>query len=165
LSHNPIYDRLVGTDENNIAKLVAYAIYKRHKRAWLRQRAENGPVATTAEVEIFVSGCEADLQSYINRAELALNEYGEQIVDAVRSDLHEEAITEEIASGLKRMESGGTLFRQIGTGVLAWVVSLIILLLAAWAAKTLGVDLLSVLKSEPVASTQAIAPPTATAAP
>jgi len=145
--HNPIYDHLVGDDEQSIDKLVAYALYKAHKRKWLRQvRSSTGHGPSNEEVAVFVSGCESNLDSYVQRADLALASYAEQIVIAEAPEIARRAVAGEIEAGVDRLESGFSFLKQLGIGVLSWLVSLVILLLVSWAAKTMGIDLLSALK-------------------
>ena len=55
VERNPIFDALVGPDEEDVAGLVAYSIYKQNKRAWL-----DDFVKTTARAP-----SEAETRSYI----------------------------------------------------------------------------------------------------
>jgi len=55
VERNPIFDALVGAEEEDVAGLVAYSIYKQNKRAWL-----DGFVKTTGRAPN-----EAETRSYI----------------------------------------------------------------------------------------------------
>ena len=57
VQRNPIFDVLVGSDEEDVAGLVAYAIYKQNKRAWLGDFVKTtGRVPSEAETRAYIIG-------------------------------------------------------------------------------------------------------------
>jgi hypothetical protein len=54
---NPIFDALVGSDEEDVAGLVAYSIYKQNKRAWLDDFVKTtGRAPSEAETRSYIIG-------------------------------------------------------------------------------------------------------------
>ena len=54
---NPIFDALVGADEEDIAGLVAYSIYKQNKRSWLDDFVKTtGRAPSEAETRSYIIG-------------------------------------------------------------------------------------------------------------
>jgi len=57
VERNPIFDALVGTDEEDVAGLVAYSIYKQNKRAWLDDFVKTtGRAPSEAETRSYIIG-------------------------------------------------------------------------------------------------------------
>jgi hypothetical protein len=57
IERNPIFDALVGTDEADVAGLVAYSIYKQNKRAWLDDFVKTtGRAPSEAETRSYIIG-------------------------------------------------------------------------------------------------------------
>jgi hypothetical protein len=57
IERNPIFDALVGPDEEDVAGLVAYSIYKQNKRAWLDDFVKTtGHAPNEAETRSYIIG-------------------------------------------------------------------------------------------------------------
>ena len=57
VERNPIFDALVGSDEEDVAGLVAYSIYKQNKRAWLDDFVKTtGRAPSDAETRSYIIG-------------------------------------------------------------------------------------------------------------
>jgi hypothetical protein len=57
VERNPIFDALVGPDEEDVAGLVAYSIYKQNKRAWLHNFVKaTGRGPSDAETRSYIIG-------------------------------------------------------------------------------------------------------------
>ena len=57
VERNPIFDALVGPDEEDVAGLVAYSIYKQNKRAWLDDFVKaTGRAPSDAETRSYIIG-------------------------------------------------------------------------------------------------------------
>ena len=57
VERNPVFDALVGSDEEDVAGLVAYAIYKQNKRAWLDDFVKaTGRAPSDAETRSYIIG-------------------------------------------------------------------------------------------------------------
>ena len=76
-----VFQRLVG-DDNDIAGLVAYSIYKQNKLDWLRAfEVANGRAPDTAEISAYIigEGTPRRLATYRHLAEATLNGRGPEI--------------------------------------------------------------------------------------
>jgi hypothetical protein len=57
IERNPIFDALVGTNDEDVAALVAYSIYKQNKRAWLDDFVKTtGRAPSDAETRSYIIG-------------------------------------------------------------------------------------------------------------
>ena len=57
VERNPIFDALIGSDEEDVAGLVAYSIYKQNKRAWLDDFVKTtGRAPSDAETRSYIIG-------------------------------------------------------------------------------------------------------------
>ena len=57
VERNPIFDALVGPDEEDVTGLVAYSIYKQNKRAWLDDFVKaTGRAPSDAETRSYIIG-------------------------------------------------------------------------------------------------------------
>ena len=57
VERNPVFDALVGSDEEGVAGLVAYAIYKQNKRAWAGDFVKTtGRAPSEAETRSYIIG-------------------------------------------------------------------------------------------------------------
>jgi hypothetical protein len=57
VERNPIFDALVGSEEGDVAGLVAYSIYKQNKRAWLDDFVKTtGRAPSEAETRSYIIG-------------------------------------------------------------------------------------------------------------
>ena len=57
VERNPIFDALVGSNEGDVAGLVAYSIYKQNKRAWLDDFVKTtGRAPSDAETRSYIIG-------------------------------------------------------------------------------------------------------------
>jgi hypothetical protein len=57
IERNPIFDALVGSNEEDVAGLVAYSIYKQNKRAWLDDFVKTtGRAPSDAETRSYIIG-------------------------------------------------------------------------------------------------------------
>jgi hypothetical protein len=90
--HSDIFERLAAHDETDLVGLVAYGIYQRNKRAWIKaHQAKHGKYPSQAERDAFAfSHRESALIALRTQAEGALAAFGEQVVeeqiDALRTD-------------------------------------------------------------------------------
>ena len=73
-TYNPVFEKLV-TDSDDLVGLVAYALYKDHKRRWLFRLRETLREPTESDEQAFLASVQADLESYRDRANDAIVAY------------------------------------------------------------------------------------------
>lgn len=144
--YNPIFERIVGDQDNNPERLLAYALYKREKYNWTAARKAEGKPPTDADKSVFVESCVHRIDSYLAEAGRALDGYAQAVVASERPAIEKNAITGRVEQAAQKLESWPSVWKQIGTGIASWVASLVLLLIAAWGAKTLGIDVIEALK-------------------
>lgn len=144
-SYNKVFETLVeGRDD--LVGLVAYALYKWHKREWLlRLRGQREPMPS--DEEAFLATVFADLDSYKERAKKALVQYGEAYVDDVRPQIAVEAIEGRISDVALRVEKSGAWTKQIGVGVVSSIVTTALLVLVAIGVQASGIDFIDFIRA------------------
>jgi len=145
-AHNPIFDKIVGDDTDNLTKLIAYSLYKKRKRDFIiatKNREKRAP--NNDEIDTYTNSAIAHIDIYEDAAISALDAYVLSVIREEQPNIEKLAITGRIEQAVTRLEGRGVLFRDFGVGILAWVASLFLLFLAAWAAQKFGIDLLDVL--------------------
>jgi hypothetical protein len=140
--YNTVYEKLVQRDDDLIG-LIAYALYKQHKRDWLiayRQREDREP--SVAELSAYLTSQELDrtVLMYRERAEAVLNQFAEQIIDRATPDIQRSAISSEISRSL-------TWWRQLPAGIFAAIVYSVLLILIALVLRYAGIDFLGILSA------------------
>ena len=142
--YNRVFEMLV-TDSDDLVGLVAYALYKRHKRDWLLAlRTKREP--TPEDAEAFLTTVVTSLDSYRERARVALVEYGSGYVEDARPQIAVDAIEGRIAEAAAKVEESGSWLRQVGVGVTSSIITTALLLLLAVAVQAAGVDFLEYLR-------------------
>ncbi|QAX29008.1 hypothetical protein [Leisingera sp. NJS204] len=126
---SPIYTLLVGKPDNyDVERLVAYALYKSHKREWCEQFVAQKHREPTAEEKLEfanAAGTTGQLERYQKDAADALIEYANKIVEEERENIVVEAITDRIEISSKKVEQESenihnTVRRQNSIGILIW---------------------------------------------
>ena len=85
IERNPIFDALIGTDEDDVAGLVAYSIYKQNKRAWLDDFVKaTGRGPTEAETRAYIIGESTERRLATYRRLAASTLAGEEPAGATR---------------------------------------------------------------------------------
>src|SRR3546814_19506040 len=102
------------TASDDLVGLVAYALYKRHKRDWLLAlRSKREP--TPEDAEAFLTTVVTSLDSYRERARVALVEYGSGYVEDARPQTAIEAHEGRLAEAAdKRKEERRVGKRWVG---------------------------------------------------
>jgi hypothetical protein len=100
--YNRVFERLA-SDENGLAGLVAYALYKRDKRQWLLDfKANRGRDATDAEVnERFDVVTEYELNRYIAEARQRLATFATQMYRDTVQETVQSALDASILNEVK----------------------------------------------------------------
>lgn len=138
---NPIFDRMV-KDGNDLEGLLAYAVYKLHKRDWLLQHNQKYHCPPTdEETRIFVDSVMSDTSAYELRASQALVAFGEEFVNAREETIALEAIEKHVKQATDDLTSRLGFWRGVGAQIISFfVVGCILVLVTALVERT-GVDL------------------------
>lgn len=143
-AYNRTFDLLAGSD-HGVDGLLAYAYYKRHKRAWLQefQRAR-GRDPSPEEVLAFADGAcvEDQLARYRQQAENALVAYAGVYVDQAAPGIAREAVTARIEGAADRIERQSELLPQVRIALVSTLMSTAILVVLAIGVRLLGIDLI-----------------------
>lgn len=159
--YNRIYEELVDdqeTDEELLAGMIAYGIYKESKREWaaaLRQREGRKP--NEAELEAYIqTWTESRLEGIRHQAAQTLASYAEAVVDQLKPEIREAAISGRIRADLMEFKAASKLTpKRIAQGLALSIAGAafwtLFLVLLAVALRFAGVDLFSI--TETVSST------------
>jgi hypothetical protein len=142
--HNRAFDSLVASHDD-IEGLLAYAYYKRHKRAWILDfNATQARRPTPEEVLVFADGAcvEDQLVRYRQQSQNALIAYASEYAEQVRPEIEKEAISARIERSAKIIEESGSLWSLVKTGFVSTLISTAILILLAIGIRLFGVDLI-----------------------
>lgn len=147
-SYNDVYERFVDHGADELQGYVAYALYKSAKREWVRQyRAENGCSPNHEQLALYAKMfTDQTMDAYRNTARAALVQFADEVVEAQRSQIVEEALK-------------GNFVRAMRDGIAANVVYTLILLAFAFVLAKMGVDLVDAFENEPHSQPAAVAPP------
>ena len=140
--YNTVYEKLVQRDDDLIG-LIAYALYKQHKRDWLiayRQREGREPSAAELSAYLMSQQLDRTVLMYRERAEAVLNQFGEQIIDRATPDIQRNSISSEISRSL-------TWWRQLPAGISAAIAYSALLILIALVLRYAGIDFSSILSA------------------
>lgn len=146
MSLNPIFERLVGSNDTDLEALTAYALYKKHKRAWARgMKDDTGKLPTSAQEREFYTavGTPDQLDRYRKDAQDILLAYAQQMVEASRADIARQAIGDRIEAAAGRIENSGSFVSSVRSGIVSTLINTAVLMLLAVALKLWGIDLLS----------------------
>lgn len=148
MSGNPVFD-LLGADGDDIEALTAYALYKRHKRAWAKKFLnDHGTEPTPADDLAFanVASTSDQLERYRKDARDILIAFANQTVDEARPDIEREAITVRVEKAASEIGSKASFWKQVGFGIVATAINTLILIILAVGVRLAGIDFLDVLQ-------------------
>ncbi len=146
MSLNPIFEKLVGPNDADLEALTAYALYKKHKRAWARDIKEGtGRLPTPAQEREFYTavGTPDQLDRYRKDAQDILLAYAQQMIEASRADIGRQAIGDRIEAAAGKIETSGSFVSSVRSGIVSTLINTAVLLLLAVALKLWGIELLS----------------------
>lgn len=138
-SYNTVYETLVQRDDDLVG-LIAYALYKQHKRDWLiahHQKLGRSPSEQELGAYLTAQKLDSTVVMYRERATTVLENFGDAILSRATPDIAREAITSEITSALKW-------WRQIPTGIATALAYTLLLIAIALVLRYAGIDVLSV---------------------
>ena len=142
--NNPVFD-LLGANGNDIESLVAYALYKQHKRKWASDfEKREGHKPSTSDDNAFARAVSTDdqLNRYRQNAADLIISFANQVVDDEREQIQREAITTRIEAAASTISGAAAFGKQVLTGLVASLITTFILIVLAVATALFGVDLL-----------------------
>ncbi|MEM6440086.1 MAG: hypothetical protein AAF763_10390 [Pseudomonadota bacterium] len=142
---NPVYDLLVGDDPEDLQSLVAYALYKAHKREWAAaHRAKHGENPGAEEEGAFADAVSIDRQidAYKQGASDRLLAFANSIVEERRPEMEREAVLGRAEEAAARIESGASFWRQVWVALISTLLTTIILVVLTLAAALFGIDVI-----------------------
>ncbi len=148
-TYNRVFEELVETNDDLIG-LVAYSLYKQHKRDWLiKFRATHGAGPSRQELDAFLLGVllPEQITKYRQAAADALVDYAQAFVAAEEPRIREAAISQRIQSAAEHIESAGRWHRQILPGIAATAIWTLFLIGLALLLRFAGIDILDTLES------------------
>ena len=148
-SENKVFD-LLGAAGDDIEALTAYALYKRHKRSWASEFADqHGRNPTKDEDLAFarVASTADQLERYRKDARDILIAFANQTVDEARHDIGVEAITARIEKAATDVTTQGSFSNQVVNGIIASEIYTLVLIVLAVGIRLFGIDLMSAYQS------------------
>jgi hypothetical protein len=149
--YNRIYEKLV-TAEDDVAGMIAYALYKQSKREWLRNfEAEHRARPSPSDIDAYVLAyTKYEFERLRSQADSILSAYAAVVIDAETPSLREEIITshvmKQVSQTLLDVKRQGSLLRQFITGAFLALGYTILLFGIAVALKFAGIDLLGIVE-------------------
>ncbi|WP_152612480.1 hypothetical protein [Leisingera sp. ANG-S] len=151
-----MFNLLAGEDNENIEGLVAYALYKRHKRQWANKiRAEQDREPTPAEEAGFATSISTDDQCerYRKDAQDILIGFANSFVEDQRPFIAKEAVAGELIEAAQTVKNSGSFWSLLKVGVVSTIVTSALLALLAFGTQFFGIDLVDALKGGSTGST------------
>jgi hypothetical protein len=142
IEKSKVYDLLV-SDPRDIQSLVAYSLYKRHKRSWAAQyRSENDQEPDATADTAFAKSCSTDdqLERYRRDALDLLMAFADQMIEEATPEIEMSAIQDRIAHI-------SSFWRQLFSNTIVNVVTIVILLGLTLVAFFSGIDPIDAIKT------------------
>jgi hypothetical protein len=141
-SYNVVYEKLVIRDDDLVG-LLAYALYKQRKRAWIIDfKTQQARPPTADEERSFLIGetTSSRLGDYRQQAESILASWGDEIIKSAAPSLQKDAIA-------GRIESSLLWYKQIPGGIAAALSYTLLLICIVLVLRYAGIDLLGILNA------------------
>lgn len=145
--YNRVYENLVQSNDDLVG-LVAYSLYKQHKRDWLISFEEtHGSRPSNAELEAFLLGVlvPEQIAKYRQAAAEALVDYAQASVAAEEPRIREEAISQRVSGLAVSVERAAAWYRQVPAGIASALVYTLVLIAFLLVLRYAGVDLASII--------------------
>ena len=123
--------------------MVAYALYKRHKREWAREVREKTGGDPTPEQDAEFAGVvatESSLQRFRDSAGDMLVAFANQVVDDERPSIEEDAVPKRVEAAVTSFERSNALWRQFLVSLVTSIVTIAVLVLFTLSAGVFGID-------------------------
>lgn len=142
-NHNPIFERL-RADSDDIECLVAYALYKKHKRQWAQTfEKDNGGKPSVSDDAAFASAvCTDDqLERYRQSAQDLIIAFANQILEDERPRIEQEAITARVEAAASSVSGSAAFGKQVLSGLVSSMITTFVLIILTISIALFGVDL------------------------
>lgn len=140
--HNPIFELLLaGSDD--IECLVAYSLYKRHKRQWATDfEAKEGRKPSQQDDAAFaaMASTSDQLKRYQQNASDLIIAFANEVVEDERPLIEEEAITARIEAAASKVSGAASFGKQLLTGLASALITTCVLIVLTVAIALFGVD-------------------------
>jgi hypothetical protein len=105
--HSDIFDRLAAGNETDLIGLVAYGLYQRRKRCWIKDFQEKtGRYPSAADREFYAFGYRDDAISALRQeAEGVMATFGEQTIEGQLPELRRDALNAETQAVLSSIDN------------------------------------------------------------
>ena len=134
---------MLQVETDDIQNMVAYALYKRHKREWARDVRERTGSDPTPEQDAEFAGVvatESSLQRFRDSAGDMLVAFANQVVDEERPSIEEDAVPKRVETAVSSFEKSNALWRQFLVSLVTSVVTIAVLVLFTLSAGVFGID-------------------------
>lgn len=155
-NHNPVFD-LLGAGTDDIECLVAYSLYKRHKRQWATEfQAKEDRKPNQQEDAAFATAvCTEDqLKRYRQNAQDLIIAFANEVLEDERPEIEKEAITARIEAAALTVSGSASFWKQVQVGLASSLITTAVLIVLTVALALFGVDPLdgvsNLLNSQPV---------------
>ena len=156
--YNQVFESFVD-DNDDLEGLVAYALYKQHKRSFiLRCREDRQRDPTDDETRAFVSGVLAEPDLYVREASSALLAFARDIVESERPEIEEAAIRSslgalsldlktEMQTTRDSVKRSTGFLQTLGLNVAAFFLTAVVLIGLAEFTERAGIDIIDIFSS------------------
>ena len=148
---NPMFDLLAGEGNEDIEGLVAYALYKRHKRIWATQiRAQHDRDPTDNEKNGFATSISThdQCERYRKDAQDILIGFANSFVEDERPNIQRDAIAGELVEAAHSVKNAGSFWMLLKVGVVSTILTSALLALLAFGTQVFGIDLVDALNGK-----------------
>lgn len=158
---NPMFDLLTGGDrydDEGIEGLVAYSLYKRHKRQWAsRFQEQNGRDPSDDEKQAFATSVSTDDQCdrYRMDAQDILIGFANSFVEAEKPEIEKNAVAGELKEAAMKVVKASSFISLVRVGVASTLVTSVLLALLAFSTQLFGIDLVDALHNSRQSSSSA----------
>ncbi|CUH54412.1 hypothetical protein [Shimia marina] len=149
---NPMFSLLAGKDNEDVEGLIAYALYKRHKRSWATNFEEkNKRPPNNAEKAAFAetTSTEDSCERYRMNAQDILIGFANSFVEDERPGIEQEAIKGSVSDAVHGIKKAGSFWSLLKVGVVSTLVTSALLALLAFGTQVFGIDLIDALQGTP----------------
>lgn len=139
---SPLFD-LLQADSDDIECLVAYALYKQHKRSWAASFEEQyGTKPTPDDTLRFAEAVSTSdqLRRYQQNAADLIISFANQVVEDERPEIEQEAITARIEAAASSVSGSASFGKQVLTGLVSSLITTFVLIVLTVAIALFGVD-------------------------
>ncbi|MEG3662092.1 hypothetical protein [Celeribacter halophilus] len=145
---NPLFDLLAGDDNEDIEGLVAYALYKRHKRSWatnFREKHNRAPSSDEERGFAESNATEDQLERYRMDAQDILIGFANSFVEDEKPVIEKNAISAELLEASQSIKASASFVSLLKVGVASTLITSALLALLAFGTQYFGIDLVDAL--------------------